>query len=54
VRVGVSTREHLRAAHDLFSTMGAEGFGERARRELLATGETARKRTSEARDELTP
>ena len=30
-----------------------QGFGERARRELLATGETARKRTSETRDELT-
>jgi hypothetical protein len=43
----------LRAAHDLFSAMGAAGFGERARRELLATGETARRRTSDTRDELT-
>jgi DNA-binding CsgD family transcriptional regulator len=33
--------------------MGAEAFGERARRELLATGETARKRIVETRDELT-
>jgi DNA-binding CsgD family transcriptional regulator len=41
------------AAHDLFTAMRAEGFGERARRELLATGETARKRTVETRDELT-
>jgi DNA-binding CsgD family transcriptional regulator len=34
--------------------MGAEGFAERARRELAATGETVRKRTVEKRDELTP
>jgi DNA-binding CsgD family transcriptional regulator len=34
--------------------MGAEGFADRARRELLATGETVRKRTIETRDELTP
>ena len=34
--------------------MGAEAFAERARRELLATGETVRKRTVETRDELTP
>jgi DNA-binding CsgD family transcriptional regulator len=33
--------------------MGVEAFAERARRELLATGETARKRTVETRDELT-
>ena len=33
--------------------MGAEGFAERARRELLATGETVRKRTPETRDDLT-
>jgi DNA-binding CsgD family transcriptional regulator len=46
-------REQLRAAHDLFTPMGAEAFGERARRELLATGETARRRTAETRDELT-
>jgi DNA-binding CsgD family transcriptional regulator len=49
----LDAREQLRAAHDRFNAMGAEGFGERARRELLATGETARKRTSDARDELT-
>ncbi|QYN34130.1 AAA family ATPase [Pseudonocardia sp. DSM 110487] len=49
----LDAREHLRAAHELFSTMGADGFAERARRELLATGETARKRTIETRDELT-
>jgi DNA-binding CsgD family transcriptional regulator len=46
-------REQLRLAHDMFSGMGAEAFAERARRELLATGETVRKRTDETRDELT-
>ncbi len=34
--------------------MGARGFADRARRELLATGETVRKRTDPTRDELTP
>jgi hypothetical protein len=34
--------------------MGAEGFAERARRELLAAGETVRKRVDETRDQLTP
>jgi DNA-binding NarL/FixJ family response regulator len=33
--------------------MGAEAFAERARRELLATGETVRKRTAEVDRELT-
>jgi ATP/maltotriose-dependent transcriptional regulator MalT len=49
----VDAREQLRAAHDTFSGMGAEAFAERARRELLATGETVRKRSVETRDELT-
>ncbi len=44
----------LRAAHDLFATIGMEAFAERARGELLATGEKVRKRTIETRDELTP
>jgi DNA-binding CsgD family transcriptional regulator len=47
-------REQLRAAHEAFSDIGAEGFAERARHELLATGETARKRTEDARGVLTP
>ena len=34
--------------------MGAEGFAERARRELVATGEKARKRRDDTRDQLTP
>src|SRR4029077_17716373 len=38
----VDAREQLRAAHESFSRMGAEAFAERARRELQATGETAR------------
>jgi ATP/maltotriose-dependent transcriptional regulator MalT len=46
-------REQLHTAHDMLDTMGVEAFAERARRELLATGETARKRTVETRDELT-
>jgi DNA-binding CsgD family transcriptional regulator len=50
----VDAREQLRAAHDMFASMGAEGFAERARRELLATGEKVRKRQDHTRDELTP
>jgi DNA-binding CsgD family transcriptional regulator len=38
-------RTQLRIAHDMFDAMGMEAFGGRARRELVATGETARKRT---------
>jgi DNA-binding NarL/FixJ family response regulator len=38
----------------MYLAMGLEGFATRARRELLATGETVRKRTIETRDELTP
>jgi DNA-binding NarL/FixJ family response regulator len=38
----------------MLSDMGMEAFAERARRELLATGETVRKRTVETLDELTP
>src|SRR5262249_12046001 len=50
----VDARDQLRAAHDLFSRIGAEAFAERARRELLATGETVRRVTSETRDALPP
>jgi DNA-binding CsgD family transcriptional regulator len=49
----VDAREQLRTAHDMLDTMGIEAFAERARRELLATGETVRRRTVETRDELT-
>ena len=47
-------REQLRTAHDLFLTIGMEAFAERTRRELVATGETVRKRSPATRDELTP
>ena len=50
----VDAREQLRAAHESFSHMGAEAFAERARRELLATGETARRITADNWDALTP
>jgi DNA-binding CsgD family transcriptional regulator len=46
-------REQLRTAHDTFSRIGAEGFAERARHELSATGETVRKRTLDTRHVLT-
>jgi DNA-binding CsgD family transcriptional regulator len=44
----------LKAAHAAFEAMGAQGFAERARRGLLATGEAVRERTDGGRDELTP
>jgi DNA-binding CsgD family transcriptional regulator len=50
----VDARTQLRAAHDQFTSIGMEAFAERARRELIATGEKARKRSSETRDQLTP
>ena len=49
----VDARVQLRAAHDQLMSLGMEAFAERARRELLATGEKLRKRTVETRDELT-
>jgi DNA-binding CsgD family transcriptional regulator len=49
----LDAREQLRIAHQLYSSMGMEGFAERARRELLATGETVHKRSVQTRGELT-
>ena len=49
----VDARKHLRTAHDMLSAMGLGAFAERARRELLATGETVRKRTVAAPERLT-
>jgi DNA-binding CsgD family transcriptional regulator len=46
-------RVQLRIAHDMLDTMGIEAFAKRARRELAATGETARKRTVETSLQLT-
>ncbi|MFY9933289.1 MAG: LuxR C-terminal-related transcriptional regulator, partial [Streptosporangiaceae bacterium] len=47
-------REQLRTAHEMLTAIGAEAFAERARHELLATGETVRKRTVETPVTLTP
>jgi DNA-binding NarL/FixJ family response regulator len=49
----LDAREELRTAQLMFTEIGMEAFGERTRKELLATGETARKRTAETRDDLT-
>jgi DNA-binding CsgD family transcriptional regulator len=49
----VDARAQLRAAHDKFRSIGMEAFAERARGELVATGEKVRKRTAETRDDLT-
>src|SRR5580658_11037547 len=46
-------REQLREAYEMLAMMGVEGFAERARRELVATGETVRKRRAETKAELT-
>jgi DNA-binding CsgD family transcriptional regulator len=47
-------RAQLRTAHDMFAAIGMQAFAERARHELLATGETVRRRTADTRDQLTP
>ncbi len=48
-----NARVQLHAAHEMFAAIGAEAFAERARRELMATGEHVRKRSVETRDDLT-
>jgi DNA-binding CsgD family transcriptional regulator len=50
----LDAREQLRTAHEMFRDFGVEAFAERARLELEATGERARKRTLDTRDDLTP
>ena len=50
----LDARKELRVAHELFSDFGMEAFAERARVELQATGERARKRTVHTLDQLTP
>jgi DNA-binding CsgD family transcriptional regulator len=47
-------REQLRAAHRQLSDIGAEAFAERARNELEATGERARRREVSTLTDLTP
>jgi DNA-binding CsgD family transcriptional regulator len=47
-------RQELRTAYESLTAMGAGAFAERARRELVATGETARRRSVDTLDDLTP
>jgi DNA-binding CsgD family transcriptional regulator len=50
----IDARDQLRAAMKAFASMGASGFAERARSELIATGERARRRTVDTARDLTP
>ncbi len=50
----LDARKHLRIALEAFTSMGVGAFAGRAERELLATGERARKRTVDTLDQLTP
>lgn len=50
----VDAREQLRTANERFAAMGADGFAQRAARELRATGGRARKLAIETREQLTP
>jgi DNA-binding CsgD family transcriptional regulator len=50
----IDAREQLRAAIDGFERLGAEPWAERARAELRASGETARKRDPGTAPRLTP
>ena len=50
----LDAREQLRVAHDMLGAIRMEAFAERARRELIATGENVRVRSDETRDQLTP
>ena len=47
-------RDQLRTAHEMFTTMGMKGFAELAERELVASGETVRRRSVESPSQLTP
>jgi DNA-binding CsgD family transcriptional regulator len=49
----VDSRTQLHTAHEMFTRMGAEGFAERARRELLVTGQKVSKRSTTPVGELT-
>jgi DNA-binding CsgD family transcriptional regulator len=50
----IDAREQLRKAYEMFTDIGMEAFAERAQAELLATGETVRKRNVETLTDLTP
>ena len=49
----VDARRHLTKSHEMFTRMGAQAFAERARRELLATGEKVRKQPVSSGNQLT-
>jgi DNA-binding CsgD family transcriptional regulator len=49
----LDAREQLRTAHDMLAAIGMEAFAERARLELIATGETVRRRRVETITTLT-
>jgi DNA-binding CsgD family transcriptional regulator len=49
----VDARDELGTAYEMFSAMSMEGFAERTRRELGATGAKVRRRSAETRDDLT-
>jgi DNA-binding CsgD family transcriptional regulator len=46
-------RDELRIAHEMLEAIGLSAFSNRAARELAATGERVRRRSPEARDDLT-
>jgi len=50
----LDARHQLHAAYHLFAAIGADAFAERARGELLATGEKVRKREVDTYHQLTP
>jgi DNA-binding NarL/FixJ family response regulator len=50
----LDAREELRRAQEMFESMGAAAFAERARVELFATGERAQPRTADRAERLTP
>jgi DNA-binding CsgD family transcriptional regulator len=50
----LEARDHLRAALEAFEALGADAWAERARQELRASGETARRRDADAAPSLTP
>jgi RNA polymerase sigma factor (sigma-70 family) len=50
----LDARNQLRTAHEMFVDFGMQAFAERARIELEATGEHARKRTVDTLADLTP